>query len=186
MVAEQMAIRVRTDVGQSLLAVAYLRMEQEGLLSMMFWEKAPELRAFLEWCEQPNSIVVGCFVETPGPTLDAPATIVLAGLGWLQNIKTRNGCRYADVGEVFWREYPAMGITLDMGKALMEFAFEECRMDAIYGITPEKNIPAVRFMKNSGFTAFGPIPGLCCWKDVECDGYLSVLTKESWGERKGM
>jgi RimJ/RimL family protein N-acetyltransferase len=115
--------------------------------------------------------------------LDAPPVITLAGLGWLHNIKTRNGCRYADVGEVFWREYQAMGITLDMGKALLDFAFNECSMDAIYGITPEKNVPAVRFMKASGFTSFGPIPGLCCWRGVECAGYLSVLTEESWGNK---
>jgi RimJ/RimL family protein N-acetyltransferase len=180
MMAEQRTIKIRSEIGGSLLGVAFLRMEQEGLLPMMFWEKAPTLRTFLEWCEQPNSIVAGCFVERPGPTLDAPPDIRLAGLGWLHNIKTRNGCRYADVGEVFWREYQAMGMTHDMGKSLLDFAFNECQMTAIYGITPEKNIAAVRFMKNSGFTAFGPIPWLCCWQGVECGGYLSVLTKETW------
>ena len=183
MVVKKGTIKIRSEIGQSLLAVAYLRMEQEGFLPMVFWDKVLDLREFLDWCAKPNMVVAGCFVETPGPTLDAPPVIQLAGLGWIYNIKDRNGCRYADVGEVFWREYQSMGVTFDLVKALYQFAFGPCKITALYGITPEKNIAAVRFMKRCGFQAYGPVPGLCCWYGEECGGWLSVLTRDAWVEK---
>ena len=164
--------------------MAYLRMQAEGLLNQMFWQKAPTLREFLDWCESPGTVVIGCFMETIAPTLDAPPQIELAGLGWVHSVRVRNGVRYADAGEVFWRQFQAMGVTLEMGRLMLDFAFEEVKADTLYGITPEKNIPAVRFMRHCGFQAFGPIPGLCCWKGQECGGFMSVLTKEAWQEAK--
>ena len=172
-------LEVLSNIGDDLLAVAYLRMKNEGLLPYVFWEQVPELQAFLNWCNQSTSLVVGCFVTRS----NVGAPIELAGLGWVRDIKTRNGHRRGDAGEVFWREWQAAGVTEGFGKLLLEFAFGPCKMDYLYGITPEKNIPAVRFMRHMGFRDFGPIPGLCCLNGVECGGVLSVLGKEQWLQR---
>ena len=178
-------LKVQTDVGEELLAVAYLRMQQEGLLSMFFWEKAPTLRAFLDWCAKPESVVVGVFLETIAPTLDEPPKVELCGLGCIHSIRSMGGKRHGDTSEVFFREFQSIGITGDAGQALLEFAFTKCNMDAIYGVTPSKNLAAVRFMRWMGFTAFGPIPELCCWNGENCDGWISVLTRSAWLGRSG-
>ena len=175
-------LKIRTDIGDELLAVAYLRMQQEELLPMFFWEKPPTLRAFLDWCAQPNSVVVGVFLETIAPTLDAPK-VELVGLGCIHSIRSMGGKRHGDTSEVFFREFQAMGITGEAGRALLRFAFTECKMDALYGITPCKNLAAVRFMRWVGFKAFGPIPELCCWDGENCDGWISVLTRSMWTGR---
>ena len=178
------SFKVRSNIGEELLAVAYLRMQAEGLLQQMFWQAAPSLREFLDWCHSPGTIVIGAFIEIQRPTLDAAPEVELAGLGWVHSVRVRNGARYADAGEVFWRKFQAMGCTLEMGRLMLDFAFQEVKVDALYGITPEKNIPAVRFMKHCGFQAFGPIPGLCCWNGQECGGYMSVLTRAAWEAKK--
>jgi RimJ/RimL family protein N-acetyltransferase len=105
-------------------------------------------------------------------------------LGWITSIRTRCGRRYADAGEVFWRETQAAGLTSEFGRLLLAFAFEECEISTLYGITPAANIPAVRFMKHCGFESFGPIPDLCCWNGETCDGYISAMTFTKWARRK--
>ena len=176
-------LTVATDIGESLLGVAYLKMESQGLLSMVFWEKTPSLKGFLEWCAQPTRIICGCFTHTDRSNVGAEPLVELAGLGWITSIRERNGARRGDVGEVFWRETQAAGQTSEFGRLLLEFSFGPCKMSTLYGITPEKNIPAVRFMRHMAFQPFGPIPSLCCWNGEECGGFLSALTKERWLQR---
>ena len=177
-------LTVKSDIGEDLLAVAYLRMKTEQLLQMVFWEKAPTLKSFLEWCAAPNSVIVGCFTETDRSNVGSPPLIELAGLGWLTGITMRGGKRRADAGEVFWRETQAAGLTSQFGRLLLDFAFEEVKASTIYGITPVRNVAAVRFMRHCGFESFGPIPELCCWMGETCDGYISAMTFANWARRK--
>lgn len=178
------SFKVRSNIGEELLAVAFIQMQQDGVLDYVFWQKPPTLREFLNWCYNPSTVIIGCFMETAGPTLDAEPAIELAGLGWVTSVRTRNGRRYADVSEMFWRKFQTLDTTLTFGKLMLDFAFEELKVDILYGITPEKNRAAVWYMRKIGFQPFGPIPGLCCWRGEECGGIMSVLTKDAWQAAK--
>jgi RimJ/RimL family protein N-acetyltransferase len=163
---------LRPKEDDEIFAIAYMKMKQEKTLQLLFWEESPSLRAFLDWCSQPNSIVAGVF--TDGPTLE------LAGIGALHSINMRGGKKRADTSEIFWRKYWITQHTLEMGKMLLNFAFEDAEMEILYGITPEPNRAAVDFMVRCGFDRFGPVPGLCSWHGRSCPGWLSVMSREKW------
>lgn len=168
------AIRVNSHIGEELLAIAYLRMQQEGLLEYMFWKQPPSLREFLNWaCATSTVVVIGGFVDGE-----------LAGLGWVREIQERGGKRFADTGEVIFRQYQAMGVSHEIARLMLDFAFQEVKAEALYGITPAKNIPAVRFMRHMGFGHTCEVPHLCSLHGEICGGYISWMTREMWEKQR--
>lgn len=169
MTATEQKLSIKSALGDDMLALAYLRARAEGLFAALFWEREPELRAFLEWCNRKDAVVVGCF-----------SGVNLAGLGAVTSIKKRGNRMLGDVSEIFFREYQVQGVTEEFGRLLLKFAFEEVKMTDLYGVTPAKNYPAVRFLRHMGFMATEPIPNLCVWNGQNCDGIISWLTLEMW------
>jgi RimJ/RimL family protein N-acetyltransferase len=172
---------VASDIGENLLGAAYLRMVHEGLLDMMFWLSAPTLRGFLDWaCSRKDVVVIGSFVADP-----SQGTVELAGLGWVREIQVRNGKKYADVGELFFRQYQSMGVTRDLASLMLDFAFEQVGVSALYGLTPRPNVAALRFMRAVGFEHTAEIPELAAWNGQNCPAVISWMTKAMWQVRSG-
>lgn len=168
---------VASDVGEDLLGAAYLRLKSEGMLEMMFWLEAPTLREFLKWsCERKDVVVIGAFFEDENG-------VRLAGLGWVREIQMRNGKKYADTGELFFREFQAMGVTRTLASLMIDFAFEQVGVSVLYGLTPRPNEAAIRFMKAMGFSHTVEIPELASWMGDNCSAVISWLTRQTWMER---
>lgn len=172
----QNQLTIRPNMTTDLLAVGYLTAKAEGYMKTIFWETAPDLLAFLKWCERPDCVVVGAFV---GP--------YLAGLGWLQNIKKFGNRKVADAGMVFFKQYQSRQINIDAGRLLLDYGFGEVGITTMCGMTPARNLAAVHFLRKFGFTCLDPIPGICSWMGEESAGVISHLTKDAWVKwREGM
>lgn len=169
-------LTIRPNIGTNLLAYAYLQSTAEGSMQAIFWETAPDLLTFLKWCERPDSAVVGAFVGG-----------VLAGLGWLRDIKKYGTRKVADAGMVFFKQYQSRQVNIDAGRMLLDYGFNEVGITTMLGMTPAKNLAAVHFLKKFGFTCLPEIPGICSWMNQESGGVISHLTKEAWVKwREGM
>jgi hypothetical protein len=168
-IGQQDALTVRDKLGDDILACAYLQLKSENLLPALFWEKQPSLIAFLEWCNKPDTVVVGCY---KGP--------YLAGIGIVSGIKKRGDRVLGDASEVWFRAYQSQQLTVTFASMLLKFAFEEIKVTDLFGVTPLKNIPAIRFLKLMGFEQTAPVPNLCVWMGENCSGVLSWLNIETW------
>jgi RimJ/RimL family protein N-acetyltransferase len=166
---------VASEIGEALLGAAYLRMLNEGLLDLMFWKTPPSLREFLNWaCGRKDVVVIGGFVEDP------VRGVRLAALGWVREIQERLGRKYADTGELVFREFQTRRISGALVKLMLDYAFQEVGVEALYGLTPSKNIAAVRFMRHVGFQSTVEVPQLCCLRGEICGGVVSWLTRQQW------
>lgn len=174
-----MRLFVASEIGEDLLGAAYLRLKHEGMLEMMFWLSAPGLRDFLKWaCERNDVVVIGAFVETDG-------IVELGGLGWVREIQVRNGKKYADVGELFFRQFQSMGVTRQLAGLMLDFAFEQVGVAALYGVTPRPNVAAIRFMKSVGFGHTCEVPEFAAWMGQNCPAVISWMTRQMWLESSG-
>jgi RimJ/RimL family protein N-acetyltransferase len=165
---------VRTDLGQGLMAVAYLRMEQDGLLETVFFQHIPTLKEFIGWLEARDNRFLGCFVRN-----DANQA-VLAGLAWLWNIRGAPGGRKADCGFVVFREFMHHRLPLRLIEKTLEYSFEVENLDVVYGLTLADNRPVLIFGRRLGFTFLPPLPKFASKQGVPCDAVMSFLTREDW------
>lgn len=160
---------LRPNPGDDILAVIYLQAKTEKLLGAFFWETAPSLKAFLDWCNRPDAVVVACYCGE-----------YIAGLGVVSSIKTRCGLKIADASELFFHKYQGADTTTGLTWLLLQYAFEDLEIDTLFGTTPAGNLAALRFLKLMGFSHSATIPNLCCWMGEPSGGIVSWRTKEDW------
>lgn len=158
-----------------LLATAYLRFKQEGVLDMLYYEHDPGLTSILATLMDPATIVLGCFVK-------AGARVDLAGIGCAAPaFILPNGQKKAELSEAFFRDWQRRSITLPLAQMMIQWLFDRSDLDYLFGTTPEKNPMAVRFMKALGFGhTREPIPHYTCWKGEPCGVYVSWMDAARW------
>jgi RimJ/RimL family protein N-acetyltransferase len=156
---------------EALLGEIYLRLAKEDLLGQVFYEGIPSLAWFLERFQKPDTDVLACFRRDGENAL-------LSGLGWINNVKQSNdGYRRAEVGIAFFRHQLR---SIEFGKMMLAWFFENREVDFLYGCTPEPNRPAWRYAKALGFTLHGPIPNFTSWKGEACGVMISALSRKDW------
>lgn len=170
---------VYSDLGDELLACAYLRMRQEGLLSVVYYLGDPTLREFLDWHRNPRNIYLGAF-HTPIFASGEEGAVQLAGIGWLNSITDLGSHRKAEVGMIYFREFWGNGLPMEWTEMMLDFAFQEAGIGVVYGCTPTQNPLARRFAKALGMREFGPVPKYCAWRGQPSDAWFFSLTKEEW------
>lgn len=173
-------VSVKTDISDELAAVAYLTMQHQELLPVIFYEGVPGLKWFLQWFAAVDAQIFGCFATPAGGGGDP----VLAGLGWFIGIKELNGVRRADIGMVFFREWQIENLPAEWCQEMIDFGFHRLGLDAIYGATPELNRAACMFSVRMGFHQAGPIPMACSWKGKACGLIMSTMTRDMWSQEK--
>jgi RimJ/RimL family protein N-acetyltransferase len=158
-----------------LIATAYLRLKQEGVLEMIYYECDPGLPKVLATMTDPATITLGCFVKD-GERVD------MVGLGHAAAALTLpNGQKKAELSEVFFKDWQRRNVTLPMAQMMIQWLFDRSDLDFLYGTTPEKNPAAVRFMKALGFGhTREPIPNFTCWQGKPCGCYVSWMDAERW------
>lgn len=164
-------------VSDELLAQSYLRFKKDGLLEQIFYEGVPSLTWFLEHFAKSGKVeILAILRENQDKTLDHVC------LGWL-NARTSVGSVFdkMEVGFGFFRQYhrdPALIVSAT--RLMIEFAFRYLHIDAMFGTTPEKNLPAVRMAKRIGFEMHGPVSHFTAWDGAPCGVYISSMSRPRW------
>lgn len=150
---------------ESTLAYAYLRLEHEKILPIVFYQEVPTVSWWMEWAKK--SLVLGCY---RGPDL--------VGLGWVNVIdKMQGGHIKAEVGVAFFRKE---NDPLNFSRIMIEWIFDRLHLDSVYATTPAPNRAARLHLKRLGFDLFGPIPGYVEWEGRLEAIYIGVVTREKW------
>lgn len=171
---EQVVSRCAND---ELLAFAYMRFKQEGLLPILFYEKDYTLIEFVQKYMEPATSTLACMIF-PGGKADEPK---LAGIGWINDL-TRMGLNHAraNCGMAFFRGFSEPDILVRFAQIMIEWAFDILAIDALHGVTPAPNRAAVLFSRKCGFQQVGPLEAGTVWQGKLCDVYLSSMSKERW------
>ena len=171
-------IFVKSDIGQSLMAVAYLRMEADDQLDTVFFQKVPTLKEFVGWLESPANRYLGCFIR------DESGKAVLAGLGWLWNLRGSPGGRVADCGLCTFREFWHDRIPERLTASLLDYSFGPEKLDVLFGWSLADNRAVLIHAKRMGMTLLPKIPKFASCKGVPADVVISYIEKEDWLRRR--
>ena len=191
---------VATDIGESLAASLYLMLEQDGTLPIAFYQAVPTLSEFLAWLKKKDTLVIGCFVRQ-SPTLDSKgeqkegvedslqsnggagrASVDIAGITWIFNIKENCGVRIGECGMVFRRKHMKRGMTLEWARKSIDLAFNISGMGVVFGSSVSSNRAALSFARRLGFEQTCALPKFSNAHGVPADIVISFLTREAWRE----
>ncbi len=169
-------IKLRSEIGDDLLAAAYLRLKSERLLAVVFHANpAISLQEFLTWHRDPGMDYLGCFSSIPG----VAGSTELRGLGWINQIRTHGDEKVAEVGLAFFRGL-APNLCAEFTSMLLDYCFQSRNLAAVYGVSPVDNRVIHRFAGRMGFERFGPLPKFTSWQGRSTDAIIHCMTKSRW------
>ena len=168
-------LSVTADVGEELLAAAYLLLSHDKLLDVVFYDRKPSIREFLGWLALPNSRYLAGFVGEG-------ASSELAGLGWLWNVSPQVEGRRADVGIVYLKKFWGSEITDALTSKMLDVTFGPLKVNVVYMLTQWKNRLSRGIAKRMGFEMFGPLPKYGVYQGKAGDAAIGYLTRERWQE----
>jgi hypothetical protein len=171
-------LAVSTGLDQKLLATAYLRLDFEKNLDLVYYEGVPSLLEFLKTCTAPEHICLGGFV-------DHGKGWEFCGLSWVfdrQQLGT--GHWKAETGFAFFRHCAKPSEKVRIGQLMVEALFETFNISSLFGTTPAPNRAALKYARAVGFNVCGPIPNFVSFEGALADVYISNLTKQEWQARK--
>jgi RimJ/RimL family protein N-acetyltransferase len=172
---EQMEYFIATDVGEELLATAYLLLQKDNLLGVVFYERVPQLSEFLSWLKRGDSFYFAAFARHV-----QSGTCELAGIGWLWNVSPYEIGRRADAGIVFLRKFWGGGVPEEITGQMLDWAFTTGRIETIYMVTSASNRLLQRFTRALGFTHYGPLPNWGLYQGKPGSAVMGVLEKKKW------
>jgi hypothetical protein len=161
-----------------LLAIAYLRMHEEGILETVFHQGIPTVSSWLKGCLEPGKVMLGCFRVNPDQE-----TSEFCGLGWVGCAEKMDGFKKAECGMCFFRKQSNRKQNVLFGKLMLAVFFDGYDVDVLFGATPEPNKLAMRYAQNLGFSMHGPVPNWATWRGQLVPAWISQLSKEEWRER---
>jgi hypothetical protein len=174
----------RKLVNDVILALAYMKMVEEGSLETVFHVEVPTLTQFIKTYSDPAMVVMACFEHEEGaPIIGAK----LCGLGWALKAARMGAFQKAELGMVFFRrgrKYPRANLRL--GHLILRYYFDEAYgqgVDFLFGSTPEQNVLARKYAQKIGMTMHGPIPNFSTWKGLPCPVWVSHISKLEYLER---
>ena len=168
---------VAPDPPEAILAEAYLRFAREDLLGQIFYEGVPTLSWFLREFQKPDTHALGCFRRVGD-------TAQLCGMGWVNKITYgADGFKRAEVGIAFFRDTTLRSVKF--GGMMVDWIFDNCNLDMIYGMTPQPNEPAWKYAQSLGMTLAGPVPNFTSWKGELCGVWISSLSRQGWQKMRG-
>lgn len=169
---------VQAGLSASQAAAFYLDMELSGALPLVFYESEPDIRWFLDWMAEPDTYTMSAWRVHPDP--DAA---VLAGVGFVNHYRNMGSLIKAEVGFAFTSKMGASTSIfqkIQLVRGMITGVFTMTDVDAIHGVTPERNEAAVALIRRVGMRLFGPVPNYTVWNGRPCGVYLSEADKETW------
>lgn len=166
---------VRQVVEDDLLAYMYLRLLNDGGLKKFYHESQPTVTEFIR--QQSHARTLGCFEVKKG----LPPVIV--GLGFadpISIVRTKTGNLIkAETGMVFLRGAER---TVDFGRMMLKWAFDELQLDVAYGTTPSLNRLALAYREKLGFKTVGELPLYTVYNGTPCSALISAVTRDEFNE----
>lgn len=169
---------IQAGLSASQAAAFYLDMELSGTLPLVFYESSPDIRWFLDWMAEPNTYTMSAWRVRPDP--DVP---FLAGVGFVNRYRNMGSLVKAEVGFAFTNRMGAdtsIFQKIQLVRGMITGVFTMTDVDAIHGVTPDRNEAAVALIRRVGMRLFGPVPNYTTWNGQPCGVYLSEADKETW------
>lgn len=161
------------------LAIAYMKMLEDGTLDTVFFQSRPSISEFMaEFLTAGRRITLGCFREIEGT--DVPE---LCGIGWVFGAVSMDKFIRAETGMCFFKRQSNKKDNLTFGQMMLRVFFTSHKIDAIFGTTPDPNKLALRYAQKLGMDLIGPVPDYCSWKGELVSGWISHISREQWLER---
>ncbi len=161
------------------LAIAWLEMQAEGVIPVVFHQRVPTMREFLnDAMTAGNRITLSCFRNIPGKPPE------FCGLGWVYGAVDMSGFKRAETGMWFSRRQTRKTDNLKFGAMCFDIFFKHYAIDALFGTTPEPNTLALRYARRLGMQLIGPIPDLCTWEHRLVPGWISHVNRLDWLARR--
>ncbi len=176
-----LAVSIR--LSDDLLATAYLRFKQEGILETIYYERVPSLCEYLSQVMKPEHISIGCFVDRRG---DGKFWDFM-GVCWVfDRQELGNGQYKAETGFGFFKDAASSSLEkVQLAKLGIYATFSTFNIDVLFGTTPTENRAARRFARAVGFDmAPAPIKNFISWEGALSDAWISSLTKKDWVARQ--
>ncbi len=159
---------------ERILAEGYLRFEKEGTLDLIYHQGNYSLTWFLnDFVTKQNAILALCKGSD------------VIGFAWFNYLAKIGNTEFtkAEAGIGFFRKTHPRDALLAAAMGT-DWAFRELGLSVMYGITPEPNKAAVRFLERLGRDTFGPIPMFTVFPSeggyLPCGAFVSSMTKLKW------
>jgi hypothetical protein len=157
-----------------LIALWYLTLLGSGRASKVFQEFSGNLKSVIQWAEEIDYIK-GAFLDD-----------TFIGVGFVEEVKRLylNDGVYskARIGFGFMPNCNVFQ-ALRAGKMIVTDAFDELKLDHMFGFTPEENQQALAYIRRVGFNLYGPIPQFTTYNGNCMGSYVSHMTRKEWTEK---
>lgn len=169
-------LRVQRRPSESLLGLAYVKLDQQNLLPIVWHENVPSLSWILESSKRADNVYYACLLKWEGSE-----THELAGVGWLVDVHVLTpGKITGSVGMVFFGEFQQSALTREFCRMMLDDGFDNLGLQAAYGFAPIQNRAACLFHRRMKFEVLATLPCYSTWEGEVCDVQVSVMTAERW------
>ena len=163
------------------LYILYNRLRSEDLWSVVFHENTEmSLLEFMNFFSHGNCSLQILSIVNNDTVVD------FAGMAWLtdmavcQNVLTRASGSFG-----FFKEYQKPMYTDQFSDMILEFWFEQMKIDTLIGMTPEPNRSALLYIKRIGFKEVARLPQYTTYKNEVVTGVVTMMTKDDYQQLAG-
>lgn len=149
-------------------------MLQSGRANQVFYTFPHDLKFALDWAMK-TAIFYGAFRGDE-----------LIGAGWVENpliIGVEPTLTKAELGFGFMDNCNVFE-ALQAGRLMLDYSFDVCKVDFLFGTTPLSNRPAIVYAKRLGLRTYEPVENFCTYQGKIDACVTSSITKEQWNERR--
>ena len=168
---------IQAGITDRMLAAMYDRFDREKILPLLFYENPlMTIYEFIGLYRLKATNTIGCYmVDSLTQKLEP------IGLMWTNEVTSIGSFKRANSGMSFYRGQPSHRLVrfAHMG---IEWAFDRIGLNALHGITPDKNRAALLFSRKCGFELVGPMRGVTLWEGELADAWFSSMLKSRWAE----
>ena len=149
-------------------------MVRAGRASQVFYSFPHDLKFALDWSIR-TAIFYGAFRDDE-----------LFGAGWVDSplvIGTEPTLTKAELGFGFMDNCNVFE-ALQAGRLMLDYSFDVCKVDFLFGTTPLSNKAALVYARRLGLRMYEPVENFCTYQGKVDACVTSSISKERWNERR--
>lgn len=159
-------------------ASMYLQLLHDGGLQELYYRGIPALAEFLGWLQRPDYAMVMALRQNV-------AGVEACGVGFLWDIKGPEGCRRADIGIAFLKRFQRRALTVPAARQFLEFAFEQVKLDAVFGTHAVEGRAGIALAQSLGFDLTPELPFYTHYHGKATSAVISSLTRGRFWQMGG-
>jgi RimJ/RimL family protein N-acetyltransferase len=155
----------------------HARLHDEGLWPIVFHEDTGiSLLQFMNFFSDGK-----CLLQILATMDDNDHLVDIAGMAWIADVCTCAGILTRGVGSfAYFKGYQTPAFSSQFGEMILDYWFNQLKLDTIVGVTPEPNRAALVYVKRLGFKEFGSLPKYTTYEGKVADGVVTSMSKEDW------